>query len=118
MSYKTDAELTTLAEQIRDEVAVNGNTKLRIYGILKDMIDSKPNPSASGAAMIFLGNYDASTNTFPSTGGTGSGGAVLKGNTWRISVAGTPGSVSVEPGTLIMALVDTPGQTLANWTIL
>jgi hypothetical protein len=118
MAYKTDAELTVLAEQIRDEIAVNGNTKTRVYNILKDLIDSKPNPSSGGGAMIFLGNWDASSNTFPSVTGSGPAGAILKGNTWRISVAGAPGSLSLEPGTLIMALIDAPGQTLANWTTL
>lgn len=43
MSNKTDAELTTEAEVIRDETDQYGNTKERVYQMLKDIIDSKPN---------------------------------------------------------------------------
>lgn len=61
------------------------------------------------------GNYDASGNTFPTTGGSGTAGAVLKGDVWRISVAGTLGGNAVDVGDTIRALVDTPGQTAGNW---
>lgn len=61
------------------------------------------------------GNYDASSNAFPTSGGSGSGGAVLKGDVWTISVAGTLGGVAVTAGDTIRALVDTPGQTASNW---
>lgn len=45
MSQKTDAELTTEAQVIRDETTELANTKLRVYNILKNIIDSKPNNS-------------------------------------------------------------------------
>lgn len=61
------------------------------------------------------GNYDASVNTFPTTGGSGSAGAVLKGDVWRISVAGTLGGVAYKVGDTIRALVDSPAQTATNW---
>jgi hypothetical protein len=64
------------------------------------------------------GNYDASTNLFPATGGSGSAGAILKGDLWRISVAGTLGGVSVVANDTVRAIVDTPGQTSGNWAIL
>jgi hypothetical protein len=63
------------------------------------------------------GNYNASGNTFPTTTGSGAAGAVLKGDLWTISVAGTLGGVAVTAGDVIRALVDTPGQTAANWAI-
>lgn len=63
------------------------------------------------------GLWDASGNLFPTTGGTGGGGAVEAGNFWTISVAGTLGGTSVTPGYTIRALVDTPGQTASNWQI-
>lgn len=66
--------------------------------------------SANGF-VIFKGFWDASGNVFPSTD-------VLKGNKWVISVAGTLGGVELSPGAKIMALIDTPGQTLANWDII
>lgn len=63
------------------------------------------------------GNYDASGNVFPSSGGSGTAGAILKGDVWTISVAGTLGGTSVSPGDTVRALVDTPGSTSSNWAI-
>lgn len=63
------------------------------------------------------GNYDASVNIFPATGGSGTAGAIKKGDLWFISVAGTLGGVAVNVGDHIRALTDTPGQTAGNWSI-
>lgn len=63
------------------------------------------------------GNFDASGNTFPASGGSGTAGAILKGDLWVISVAGTLGGVAVAVGDQVRALVDTPGQTAGNWAI-
>lgn len=63
------------------------------------------------------GNYDASGNTFPASGGSGTAGAILKGDVWTVSVAGTLGGVAVELGDMVRALTDTPGQTAGNWAI-
>lgn len=63
------------------------------------------------------GNYDASSNLFPATGGSGTAGAVLKGDIYTISVAGTLGGVPVAARQTVRALVDTPGQTAGNWAI-
>ena len=64
------------------------------------------------------GNYNASSNVFPSTGGSGTSGAIMKGDLWYISVAGTLGGASVPVGASIRALVDSPAQTSTNWSIL
>lgn len=64
------------------------------------------------------GNYDASGNAYPSSGGSGTAGAILKGDIWTISVAGTlPTGRVVEIGDTVRALVDSPGSTEANWAI-
>ncbi len=63
------------------------------------------------------GNYDASTNLFPSTGGSGASGVILKGNIWTISVAGVLGGQSVVVGDTVRALTDSPAQTSSNWAI-
>jgi hypothetical protein len=63
------------------------------------------------------GNYDASVNTFPASGGSGSAGSIKKGDLWTISVAGTLGGVAVTVGDVVRALVDTPGQTSSNWVV-
>jgi len=64
------------------------------------------------------GNWDASNNAFPTTGGSGTNGAIKKGNFWYVNVAGTLGGVAVNIGDSFRALVDTPGQTAANWAVL
>lgn len=64
------------------------------------------------------GSYDASVNTFPAAGGSGTAGAILKGDIWFISVAGTLGGAAVNIGDSARALVDSPGQTATNWSIL
>jgi hypothetical protein len=69
------------------------------------------------AGTSFRGAYDASTNLFPATGGSGGGGAVEAGNYWVISVAGTLGGTPVNPGDTLLSYVDAPGQTPSNWTI-
>jgi len=63
------------------------------------------------------GNYDASGNVFPSSGGSGTAGAILKGDLWIISVAGVLGGVAVNVGDQVRALTDTPGQTASNWAV-
>ena len=66
----------------------------------------------------YRGSYNASTNLFPSTGGSGVLGAIRKGDFWICSVAGTLGSTAVTPGDLIISIVNTPGQTAANWDLI
>ncbi len=63
------------------------------------------------------GNYNAGGNLFPSAGGSGTAGAILKGDIWTISVAGTLGGHPVTAGDVVRALTDAPGQTDANWAI-
>lgn len=64
------------------------------------------------------GSYDASPNTYPATGGSGAAGAILKGDIWTISVAGTLGGGAVNIGDCVRALIDTPGQTAGNWSVI
>lgn len=63
------------------------------------------------------GNFDASGNAFPTSGGSGAAGAILKGDLWTISVAGALGGVAVNIGDQVRSLADTPGQTASNWAI-
>lgn len=63
------------------------------------------------------GTYDASTDLFPTTGGSGTSGAVMRGDQWQISVKGTLGSGDVNPGDIIRALTDSPAQVETNWFV-
>jgi hypothetical protein len=75
--------------------------------------------SATTSLVRDRGNYDASSNQFPITGmGSGASGAIMSGDLWYISVAGTLGGISVLVGYSIRALVTNPGQNASNWGIL
>lgn len=65
------------------------------------------------------GGYNANSNLFPSSGGSGTAGAILKGDQWEISAGGggTLGGIEVDQGDLVRALVNAPGQTASNWYI-
>lgn len=82
-----------------------------------EQISGGSSGSAPAGTVVLCGNYDASTNTFPTSGGTGTAGAIKKGNEFDISVAGTLGGEAVPIGATIRAKIDTPGNTLANWRI-
>ena len=77
---------------------------------------------ADGLAISLLddrGNFNASVNTFPTTGGSGTSGAILKGDVWRISVIASSGDLlGYGVGSSLRAIIDTPGQTAANWALL
>ncbi len=65
------------------------------------------------------GTFSAAGGNYPSIGGSGTAGAIKKGDIWTISVAGTlPTGQVVEIGDTVRALIDTPGNTQANWSIL
>lgn len=78
--------------------------------------------SAISAAIVsgksFRGGWDASVGSYPTSGGSGSAGVIIMGDWWYITVAGTMGSNSVQPGDQVFALQDYPGQTDANWLVI
>jgi len=72
---------------------------------------------ATTSSKSFRGGYNASSNTYPSTGGSGTSGAIIAGDNWIITTAGTLGGEPVTINDTITALVSTPGQTAANWSL-
>lgn len=63
------------------------------------------------------GGFDASVNTFPTSGGSGTSGAILKGDIWTISIAATAGVLlGFAVGSTVRAVADSPGQTVGNWS--
>lgn len=112
---KTDAQLTTQSNVIRNETVQNANTKVRVADMFQALIDNKANLDLN--ILSDRGSYNASGNTFPSTGGSGTSGAIKRGNLWTISVSGTLGGTAVVAGQVIRAFVDSPGQTAGNWNI-
>jgi hypothetical protein len=62
-----------------------------------------------------VGGYDASVGTFP-TVGSGTAGAVRRGDTYNVTVAGTLGGVDYDIGDNFYANTNNPGQTASNWS--
>lgn len=70
--------------------------------------------ATSAGTEHYIGNW-ATNNAFPATGGTGTAGAVARGDRWRLTVDLTVSGNIIPAGTIIEANTDTPGQTWANW---
>jgi hypothetical protein len=120
-------DATLLGSNTGDETESSIKSKLGITTLSgsntgdQDLSDYAPKSYVDSAVVGLLddrGNYDASGDVFPSSGGSGDAGAILKGDLWIISVAGTLGGTSVAIGDQIRALCDTPGQTSSNWAIM
>lgn len=118
MPQQTDAELITQAQEIRDETTPLANTKERVYNMLVNIIESKPNNSEDAGKLRFRSPYDASVNTWPASGGSGSGGAIQAGNIFPLSVGGTLGGEFYPAGMWAVATVDEPDQVNANWRVI
>lgn len=63
------------------------------------------------------GNYNPVTTQYPTTGGSGAGGAILKGDLWTISADGSVAGTLVTIGDVVRALSDSPAQVNSNWNI-
>lgn len=100
-------------KSIDGTLSANSDTLYPSQKSVKTYVDA----SVSGV-LDDRGNWDASVNVFPSTGGSGPGGTILKGDLWFVSVPGTLGGTPVVVGNNFRALVDNPGQTATNWNIL
>lgn len=111
-----DQTLASLgAEAVANKATTFGTVNDTLYPTVKAVNDAIT--TAVTGLLDYRGSYDASVNTFPATGGSGLLGAILKGDFWICTVAGTLGGVSVTSGDLIIALQDTPAQTASNWNL-
>ena len=108
--------------QIQSSSIVNNISNSASSVSASDLMTAQAIQTAIGNAIttgkLYRGDWDASGNTFPTTGGTGDGGAIEAGNWWYISVAGTLAGQPVDPGDQIFARVDNPGQTGSNWAVI
>lgn len=74
-----------------------------VAGLLDDRGNFTPDPTSPGV--------------FPSTGGSGPAGAIMKGDIWFIDTNGYLGTTAVVIGASVRALVDNP-TTSTDWDIL
>jgi len=112
----TAAQVSALPTSYLDTditLVANSDAKIPSQKAIKTYVDS-----ALAGLLDYRGGYNASSNVFPSSGGSGTAGAVMKGDMWVISVAGTLGGSAVQVGDSIISNTDTPGQTGSNWNIL
>lgn len=71
----------------------------------------------AGEEYVFLvGGHDASGGAYPTTGRQG--GTIQAGDLWKVTVAGTLSGSALQVGDTLIALVDSPGNTAANWMVL
>ena len=103
-------------ELLSNKATTFGTINDTLYPTVKAVNDAIT--SAVVGLLDYRGSYNASTNLFPATGGSGIAGAVLKGDFWIVSAAGTLGGSAVYVGDMVIALQDTPAQTAANWNII
>ena len=106
----------SLNELLTNKATTFGTINDTLYPTVKAVNDAIT--TAVIGLLDYRGSYDASTNLFPATGGSGIAGAIFKGDFWIVSVAGTLGTIAVTPGDLVIALVDTPAQTASNWDLI
>lgn len=67
---------------------------------------------------IDVGEYSVSlTNAYPIDGGTGTLGAILRGNVFNIIGSGTINSYTLSTGDSLRALVDNPSQSDTDWLV-
>lgn len=95
------------AEAHANDVAATAESNAKNYadGLVVGLLDDR-------------GNYDPTvTSLYPTTGGSGLAGAVLKGDLWAISDDGNVNGIPVTVGDTIRALVDAPAQNNDNWAI-
>lgn len=113
---KTDSELIDQATVIKNETVTHANTATRVGQMFIDLIENKPNRKKS---IVFCGEWDASGDLFPTTNGTGDGGAIEQYNEFTIVGDGSLGESPVS-GSLkltLRALYDAPGQDESKWKI-
>jgi len=110
---------TTLDLKVGDSVRIYGESFVsnsQVFILTRGGFDKYwIAPNSPNAYLNFEGYWDASLGLFPSV--TSSGGPILSGHPWFISVPGVLDGVAVEKDWVIIPNINTPGQVAANWYI-
>lgn len=86
---------------------INNNPDVPVEGASWEEVSPTPVvPTLPANMIIDCGGYNASTNAWPTTGGTGPGGIPVAGNQFDITHAGVLDGSSVEPGAVIRKRLD------------
>lgn len=122
MIVNTEGHVTTIAARnltaadiasVMINDAINNGTdttwsSTKIFNEIQNVV-----AGAATGALVYKGNYNPVTNTPNITANT----AVKTGWTYVVDTAGTFAGQAVEAGDMIIAKVDNPGSTAANWQI-
>jgi len=98
--------IANLSNNIATDTA--STTKYPSVNAIRAYVDSKV------AGLIDFRGFHTGT-AYPTTGGSGVSGAVVKGDMWIISTNCTIGTEPFNAGDSLIALQDTPAQTAGNW---
>ena len=120
--YRANQPYTCLPSPGNGNVIFEGTTandKLRICNL------TMAEPEGAGgcnSCYIFLsdrGSYDANVNAYPSSGGSGGGGAIISGDYWTIDAGGgtLPTGQVVSAGNFVVALKDAATNNYEDWAI-
>lgn len=105
------------AQARADGAELNSNSYADSVGIATEAASKNYTDAQLVATYRAVGNWDASGGTWPgNTTGSGTGGAIRRGDTYTVSVAGTIAGRDFTVGDAFYANQATPGQVTANWS--
>lgn len=109
----TDPDLSKWVDEFTGNNGDFGNTFwVRVYSFAASI--------AAGTLVSLPDGFDASAGDYPENIGTGSLGAILRGNVFDVTVSSLPdinGNVKFPAGCTLRSLQDLPGQNDAKWKI-
>jgi hypothetical protein len=126
---RVEEQITESATAIVEDALVNGVVdKAPSQNAVYDALVTNLNNSKSYSDSVVLGLLDdrgsfTPSGSYPTIGGSGVASAIMKGDVWYVTglgsgVTATIGSVDVKDGDTVRALLNTPGQTAANWDVM
>jgi hypothetical protein len=123
-SFVNDADYTDFNSLIAvptEEAMIGTKTQVR-SGALKpvrlyyyELEESEEPAHENVTAISSRGSHDPSGGSFPSSGGSGGGGVIQKGDTWALSANGVLDGQNVFEGARITAKFDTPASNFDEW---
>lgn len=108
----TQAQWNTIAGTSGVTYAANSTFTAATNGTLSG-ITAKPSIYTTLILTNYMGIFSYAINTYPSTGGSGTSGAINKGDFWLVNVV----TSTTNTWNIYNALVNNPGQSAANWAI-
>lgn len=110
-------DMTILTLKANGEILLNSNPTAALGAVTKQYAD------ALVAGLLeyrgaFTPAVSSGTTGYPTTGGSGSAGAILKGDTFVATADGFVRNVAIQTGDWVVAKNDTPAQVANNWDIL